>query len=304
MVTYSLTEFLSVIILYSMDSNLTDLEFLFIDICLIVNFAFFFGKTKAYEGKLAKQPPMTSLLSFTPLVSLVLHMFVMTIFQSVAYYTVRTFSWFTPFVPSTASSYTSYENYSVFCVSLFQYITTAVIFSRGKPYRKEIYTNHAYILSILILIAICTYITISPAHWVKSALQLITPPEYDWPIFILLLGFVNFLVCLAIEMLVIEWAIERRIKPKLYKPEKSKKSYLRVEYDLRNNPEWPKIDRELPTLPITPSVENILKICRDDQLDDRTPQDNQNSSVKPGGIKNLAFVDDDDLAITNETTRF
>ncbi|XP_043279713.1 polyamine-transporting ATPase 13A3-like [Venturia canescens] len=308
MVTYSLTEFLSVIILYSIDSNLTDLEFLFIDICLIVNFAFFFGKTKAYEGKLAKQPPMTSLLSFTPLFSLALHMFVMTVFQSTAYYAVRSFAWFEPFVPSSATSYSSYENYSVFCVSLFQYITTAVIFSRGKPYRKAIYTNRAYILSILILVGICAYITIYPAHWLKSALQLVTPPELDWPILIILLAFINFLLCFAVEMVIIEYAIERRIKPNLYRPEKSKKAYLRIEYDLANDSEWPKIDRDLPILPVTPSVENILKICTDD---DRAKAESAISAQRPAsteqaGIKNLAFVDDENLAILpiNETTRF
>ncbi|KAJ2941027.1 hypothetical protein O0L34_g13157 [Tuta absoluta] len=42
MISYSLTEFLSVAFLYYFDSNLTDFQFLFIDVGLIVNFAFFF----------------------------------------------------------------------------------------------------------------------------------------------------------------------------------------------------------------------------------------------------------------------
>ena len=296
MVTYSLTEFLSVIILYSIDSNLTDLEFLFIDICLIVNFAFFFGKTQAYEGKLARQPPMTSLLSFTPLFSLILHMLSMTIFQTIAFYSVQQFTWFEPFVPTSSISYTSYENYSVFCVSLFQYITTAVIFSRGKPYRKAIHTNKSFIVSILLLVAICVYITIYPAHWVIDALQLMVPPEYDWPILILVLAFINFIVCMIIEMLVIEYAVEKRFKPMLYRSEKSKKTYLRIENELINTPGWPRIDRDLPILPITPSVENIIKICSEDEEGDIF-----NEIEKRGGIDNVSFLDD---RIKNETTKF
>lgn len=299
MVTYSLTEFLSVIILYSIDSNLTDLEFLFIDICLIVNFAFFFGKTQAYEGKLVKTPPMTSLLSFTPLFSLIVHMFTMTIFQTIAFYSVEQFSWFKPFVHTTATAYSCYENYSVFCVSLFQYITTAVIFSRGKPYRKAIWTNKMFILSIFILVSICVYITIYPADWVVNTLQLMVPPEYDWPVLILFLGFVNFVVCMLIETVLIEWAIERKLKPIMYRPEKSKKYYLRVEHDLKKSPGWPSIDKELPTLPMTPSVENIIKTCSEDD-------ETFNETETRRGIENLAFVDDEKVVVgtVNETTKF
>ncbi|KAG7209711.1 hypothetical protein KM043_011347 [Ampulex compressa] len=89
MISYALTEFLSVIILYSIDSNLTDLEFLFIDICLIINFASIFGKTKAYDKKLVENIPMTSLLSFAPLFSLFANMVVVIAFQVMAYHLVR-----------------------------------------------------------------------------------------------------------------------------------------------------------------------------------------------------------------------
>uniref|UniRef100_A0A2A4JKB6 Cation-transporting ATPase n=1 Tax=Heliothis virescens TaxID=7102 RepID=A0A2A4JKB6_HELVI len=50
MVAYSLSEFFSVAFLYYFDSNLTDFQFLYIDVALIVNFAFFFGMTEAYTG--------------------------------------------------------------------------------------------------------------------------------------------------------------------------------------------------------------------------------------------------------------
>jgi len=214
MVAYSLTEFLSVIILYSIDSNLTDLQFLFIDICLIINFAFFFGKTRAYKNKLSKTTPMTSLLSLTPLLSLTIHMCVMIVFQATVYHAVRHFSWFVPFVPTSNTGYTCYENYSVFCVSMFQYITMAIIFSRGKPYRRAIYTNGAFMFSILLLTAICMYITVYPADWIVNALQLILPPVYDWRFIILAFALTNFLICFFVESFVIERVIENTLKRK------------------------------------------------------------------------------------------
>ncbi|XP_046814648.1 polyamine-transporting ATPase 13A3-like isoform X1 [Vespa crabro] len=314
MVAYSLTEFLSVIILYSIDSNLTDLEFLFIDIFLIVNFASFFGKTQAYEKKLAKDPPMTSLLSFTPLLSLTVHMLIMTTFQAIAYHTVRYFPWFTPFVHTSNIGYTCYENYSVFCVSMFQYITMAIIFSRGKPYRQPIYTNGMFTFSIVLLISICVYITVYPANWVINLLQLLVPPDYNWRIIILVLALANFFICLIVETLIIEYAIEKKLMPKLHRPEKSKKHYLRVEYELHNNPNWPKLDNELPVLPITPSVENIIKTMYLETSECPNTVNNQKyneqkvlkrlDDIRKNGVDNQGFVEDALIENVSIITRF
>ena len=38
-------------LLYEIGSNLSDIEYLYIDLFLITVFAFFFGLTKAYEGE-------------------------------------------------------------------------------------------------------------------------------------------------------------------------------------------------------------------------------------------------------------
>ncbi|XP_033366178.1 probable cation-transporting ATPase 13A3 [Bombus vosnesenskii] len=312
MVTYSLTEFLSVIILYSIDSDLTDLEFLFIDICLIVNFASFFGKTRAYEKQLVKKPPMTSLLSFTSIFSLSVHMLIMTIFQTIAYHAVRTFPWFTPFIYSNDTGYMCYENYSVYCVSMFQYITMAIIFSRGKPYRKAIYTNIAFISSIILLTIVCAYITVYPANWIVNMLQLFLPPAYDWRIIILALAFANFVVCFFVETFVIEYLIEKKSKSKFYKPEKSKKEYLRIEHELKNNLSWPTLSKELPTLPLTPSVENIINVTYPEEKsynndtktnlqNNRTIESKNNDGLH--AFDNYSFVDDESPRNTNMVTR-
>ena len=50
MAAYSLTQFSSVLMMYHFDTNLTDIEYLYIDLFLITIFAFFFGLTEAYEG--------------------------------------------------------------------------------------------------------------------------------------------------------------------------------------------------------------------------------------------------------------
>lgn len=307
MIAYSLTEFLSVIILYSIESNLADLQFLFIDICLILNFAFFFGKTRTCTDKLSKTTPMTSLLSFTPLLSLTVHMLIMIIFQATAYHTVRQFSWFIPFVPTEKIRYSCYENYSVYCVSMFQYITIAIIFSRGKPYRRAIYTNGAFMFSILLLTAVCTYITVYPAGWVMSALELILPPVYDWRLAILALALANFLICFFVESFVIERTIESILKRKLYKPERSKKRYLKLEYELKNSENWPKLKKQQPILSILrkkDNLQNVASITRNSHywrsIDDKMVNNFSNLSKLPNNrwtngentFENFGFAND------------
>lgn len=88
MAAYSMVQFISVMILYSIDSNLTDKQFLYIDLGLISVFAFFFGKTEAFGGPLAKQVPLSSLISLAPLASVVLHLLVVIAFQVAGKYNV------------------------------------------------------------------------------------------------------------------------------------------------------------------------------------------------------------------------
>lgn len=250
---------------------------------------------------------MTSMLSFTPLLSLTVYMFVTIVFQEIVYHGVRQFSWFTPFVPTSNTGYTCYENYSVFCLSMFQYITTAIVFSRGKPYRRAIYTNGAFLFSILVSTAICIYITVYPANWIINALELVLPPVYDWRLIILALALANFFISLFIEGFVIERVIENILKRKLYKPEKSKKRYLKIEYELKNCENWPKFKK----LPILSSLrkedgsQNIASIThcnRYSQIDvsnNQTMNDFSYSSKllrertnKENGFENFGFAND------------
>ena len=85
MAAYSLCQFISVMILYSIDSNLTDIEFLYIDLFIISIFAFFFGRTAAYDGKLVPETPLNSLISFTPIMSLLIQLLVVIGFQVTSY---------------------------------------------------------------------------------------------------------------------------------------------------------------------------------------------------------------------------
>src|SRR5687767_9539963 len=100
MAAYSLTQFTSVMILYSIDTNITDLEFLFIDLFLITVMAAFFGRTLAYSGPLVPATPPNSLISVTPLVSLLTQVGIIITAQSFAFALVQKQEWYEPIIKS------------------------------------------------------------------------------------------------------------------------------------------------------------------------------------------------------------
>lgn len=97
------------------------------------------GRTEAYP-QLARKPPPSSLIGIVPLLSMTLQLILIVGFQVLAVLWTRTQSWYEPHTPSD-DSLIGNDNYAVFAASVFQYISLAVIFSKGKPYRKAIYTN-------------------------------------------------------------------------------------------------------------------------------------------------------------------
>lgn len=211
MLCYSLTELTSVMILYGIDSNLTSIEFLFVDIFLVLNFASVIGKTEAYTGPLCETPPTTSLLGFLPLASIVLQMTIVVAFQIGVYRLIRTYDWFEPFVfdPRDTLSYDSYENYAVFCLSLFQYVILAVVFSKGRPYRKSVCSNGPFTFSLVVTTLACAYVVVCPSRWTTNLFELKLPPRFDGRTAILLLAAANFACSFLAEEVIVEMLLER-----------------------------------------------------------------------------------------------
>ncbi|XP_069683433.1 polyamine-transporting ATPase 13A3-like isoform X2 [Periplaneta americana] len=248
MVAYSLTEFLSCIILYAVNSNLTDLQFLFIDICLIVNFAFFFGKTKAYTGPLVTDPPLTSLLSFIPVMSITLHMVMITIIQTAAFFTVRQFSWYPSYNKKNDDDYACDENFAVYSVSLFQYIASAIVFSQGKPYRKGIHTNIFLMVSLVVMTIICAYKTVYPAKWLLTFMNYKETPGFDFKIIVLCLAVINLVMTLFVESVFVNFVLAKVARPlwtKLTGLGGKERRFVIVDREAVSE-RWPPVCRDLP----------------------------------------------------------
>ncbi|XP_050685597.1 probable cation-transporting ATPase W08D2.5 [Leptidea sinapis] len=210
MIGYSLTEFLSVAFLYYFDANLTDFQFLYIDVALIVNFAFFFGMTEAYTGPLCKIPPLTSLLGFVPLLSIIGQMLLIAVGQYLSYLAISYFPWYVRHTYEGEEANKCFENYAVFSVSMFQYIILAIVFSHGAPYRRSVVTNRKFMVSVLVMIAISIYITISPAQWLVHFLELEMPKDSLMSYVVLALASCNFVLALFYERFIIQYTMEEK----------------------------------------------------------------------------------------------
>lgn len=290
MVLYSITEFLSTVILYSIDSNLTQNEFLFIDLCLGLNFAFSFGKNRAYSGPLVSAVPLTSIFSLIALASMLFQVVLVSSFQYLSFILIQQKQWFEWFVPfkydiEMPTYYTCYENYAVFSLSQFQYITIAFIYSQGAPYREPFYTNKVFFTSIVVMIAISVYLTLIPADFLISALEIKMPEKLDFPIVVLCLAGVYFVISLFFESFVVQYLMFKKFRHIGRNPEKSGQKYLTVGHSLDQDTKWPPLTQDS-------SETNILSEC----VDETKPNGLQSSSSKEEVVRghdNLAFTSDE-----------
>ncbi|XP_042233041.1 polyamine-transporting ATPase 13A3-like isoform X2 [Homarus americanus] len=245
MAAYSLTQFVSIMVLYSIDSNLTDFQFLWIDLFLITVFAIFFGRTESYKGLLASYSPPASLLSVAPILSILFHLFLVIIFQTFCFFYVQQQPWYVPFNASTADEiYAGHENYAVFSVSQFQYIILALVFSRGPPFRQYVYSNYLLSGSILVMTVCSIVLTMSPPQFIIDSFELVLPPAGDpqadffrWQM--ILISVVYSALAFFVEYFIIDYLCYRKCKSKLHNVDKSKKKYLAIERDLREDKTWP-----------------------------------------------------------------
>lgn len=244
MASYSLCQFISVLMLYSIDSNLTDMEFLYIDLAIISVFAFFFGKTEAYQGKLVKETPLSSLVSLSPVLSLVTQILLVFVFQLAAFVHLKSEPWYIPHNATNDDDIACMENYTVYTVSSFQYIILAIVFSKGYPYRKSIFSNYGFIVSSIIMTCISVYLALVPAQVIAESFELDLPEKFYFRVYLLIYAAANFVISILVEHLIIDEVFFKRLRFKFHKVDKSKRKYLAVERDLNTDTKWPALSSD------------------------------------------------------------
>ncbi|XP_064610270.1 polyamine-transporting ATPase 13A3-like [Liolophura sinensis] len=249
MALYSMIQFASVLILYNFKTNLSDFMFLYVDLLITTTVAFLMGYTGAY-GKLVARRPPGSLLKLSILLSIIFQVIVVTAFQVGSYFLIKAQPWFVPVKPTpSADNYQCFETTTIFYVSAFQYMTLAFAYSKGPPFRRRIWSNVLFSLSLVALVAFTACLMFVAPEGVRNFLKLKHYPSRSMKFKLKLVGYiaVNFVVCLFIE-----WIVESETFQKvcrfLRNKKKPKNRYKLVEKELTLLPDWPPVDHvTLPT---------------------------------------------------------
>nr|XP_055188248.1 polyamine-transporting ATPase 13A2 isoform X3 [Nyctereutes procyonoides] len=236
MALYSLTQFISVLILYTINTNLGDVQFLAIDLVITTTVAVLMSRTGPALA-LGRARPPGALLSVPVLSSLLLHVVLVAGVQLGGYFLTVAQPWFVPLnktVPAP-DNLPNYENTVVFSLSGFQYLILAAAVSKGAPFRRPLYTNVPFLLALALLGSILAGLLLVPGL-LQGPLALRNIADTCFKLVLLGLVAFNFVAAFVLESVLDQClpACLRRLRPK----KASKKRFKQLERELAEQP-WP-----------------------------------------------------------------
>lgn len=234
MAGYSMTQFLSVCLLYWVGANFTDFTFLYIDLILLTTLGITFCYTGA-SRHLGSRPPSINLIGVAPISSVIAQLAINFIFQFSIWKFTEAQPWFEPYVISEEHDYRCHEVTVVFCISTFQYITMSVAFTKGPPHRKTMFTNYLFLVNLVVCIIITTYIVTYPFQWLIDLFELSLPPSLIFRAIIVTVALLNFIIGVLVETYFIEDLLDNKCLRSIKEKRRSDK-YLLVERDISDNP--------------------------------------------------------------------
>lgn len=131
--------------------------------------------------------------------------------QLISFFAVQQYGWFTPF-NETVDSPVSYENYAVFSISALQYVILTIAFHKGPPYVGYICSNYILIICLIFITSSTLYIILTPGQKIQEFFELKLPPDMNFRILVVVLGLINLLLSLAVEVIVCDYLLSTVLK--------------------------------------------------------------------------------------------
>jgi cation-transporting ATPase 13A2 len=149
---------------------------------------------------LVNTKPSGSLINIVTFASLFVQLFISLGVQSFILWFLTKQSWFEPLQPlqDSKQNVQCQETTSVFILTCFQTLGSALAFSISKPFKKPIYTNKPYMFVLLLLFGLTTYITFSPDEWTRNYLKQAVLPR-SFQAILLVLGYLQVIVFYMFE---------------------------------------------------------------------------------------------------------
>uniref|UniRef100_A0A8C2YCD9 Polyamine-transporting ATPase 13A3 n=1 Tax=Coturnix japonica TaxID=93934 RepID=A0A8C2YCD9_COTJA len=264
MALYSIIQYISVTLLYSILSNLGDHQFLFIDLAIILVVVFTMSLNPAWKELVARRPP-SGLISGPLLCSVLSQIIICLVFQTFGFLWVKQHlkclccSACNVLDASNISSahygnetlddehnIKNYENTTLFFISSFQYLIVAIVFSKGKPFRQPCYKNLLFVTSVVVLYVFLFFIMLHPSELINM---------YCIVAFILLYGYSDFTIWSLLQEAVDRLGVCFLSSLFGYREKAPKAKYMHLAQELLVDPEWPPKPRTT-TEAKAPSQEN------------------------------------------------
>ena len=169
MMLYSMIQFICVTLMMIYITYLTDFQFLVSDLFIIFPLEWFLAMTHPYE-KLTYHYPVSGLLSFPVISSILIQTILVFAFQFGGYHILRKYYGFENICDfdENEDPLPCHENTIFFLIAHFQYLTLALAFSVSKPFRQRIYTNWALMIYLVLIYFYSIWITINCDDWSRN----------------------------------------------------------------------------------------------------------------------------------------
>uniref|UniRef100_A0A8V5H7L6 Polyamine-transporting ATPase 13A2 n=1 Tax=Melopsittacus undulatus TaxID=13146 RepID=A0A8V5H7L6_MELUD len=201
MALYSLVQFVSVLLLYTINTNLSDFQFLFFDLIITTTVAVLMGRTGP-ASELGVERPQGALISVLVLGSLLLQTALLITVQVLSYFITVSQSWYVPLNSTVTApqNLPNYENTVLFCVTGFQYLILAVAMSKGYPFREPLYTNVLFLVVLILLFGLMIWLTLYPLGFPKTLLKLQDIDDLNFKLLLLGIAALNFFTAFVLEV--------------------------------------------------------------------------------------------------------
>ncbi|XP_074860637.1 putative cation-transporting ATPase 13A5 [Carettochelys insculpta] len=283
---YGLTQFIGTALLYWQLQIFGNYQYLIQDVVITLLVCLTMSLTQAYP-KLAPYRPPGQLLSPPLLLSVILHVGITAVMLVCGFLLVKQQPWYletanhrecppangslSPASPvlsrngtanatHVASTVLSYEDTTLWPLATISCIILAFVFSKGKPFRKPVYTNYIFSVLLLIQLGICIFLLFADLRAVYEGMQLLCTPV-TWRVYILVMLGVMFCVSFFVEDIILQ---NRRLWLLIKKcfRFRSPSQYRKWQRKLEKDPTWPPVNRKdfaetcQPAIYINPSYEH------------------------------------------------
>ncbi|KAM4771102.1 putative cation-transporting ATPase 13A4 [Rhinophrynus dorsalis] len=143
----------------------------------------------------------------------------------------------------TKKNYESYENTTLWHLTSVHLVILAFVFSKGKPFRKPLYTNYIFVVTLMVEIALTLFFIFADIKNMYVVLELVCTPT-SWRIHI----FVVLIICFVVSYIVEDFILDNRtlwINLKKWLNIKPSSKYKKLQAALDMDYEWPPLDKTI-----------------------------------------------------------